>query len=82
MSLPAPQPNAWISFLAHLLFILAAWTLVHQIPVSRGLRAGLRRALGAVYLLGSMATGARLARLGAARTASLYARIGGGHVGH
>ncbi|MCA1771339.1 MAG: hypothetical protein LC677_01370, partial [Halomonas sp.] len=27
MPLPAPPPTAWIRFLAHLLFILAAWTL-------------------------------------------------------
>lgn len=42
MSLPAPQPSAWISFLAHLLFILAAWTLFikYLFPVGYALAYG------------------------------------------
>ncbi|MGE6776181.1 hypothetical protein ACQKFL_00890 [Vreelandella titanicae] len=42
MSLPAPQPNAWIRFLAHLLFILAAWTLFikYLFPIGYGLAYG------------------------------------------
>ncbi|MDR5876489.1 hypothetical protein [Vreelandella gomseomensis] len=41
MSLPAP-PNAWIRFLAHLLFILAAWTLFikYLFPVGYALAYG------------------------------------------
>lgn len=42
MSLHARQPNAWISFLAHLLFILAAWTLFikYLFPVGYSLTYG------------------------------------------
>ncbi|MGM0544949.1 MAG: hypothetical protein ACQERP_13910 [Pseudomonadota bacterium] len=42
MSLPAPQPNGWIRFLAHLLFILAAWTLFikYLFPVGYALAYG------------------------------------------
>ncbi|WP_386082717.1 hypothetical protein ACFIOZ_05655 [Vreelandella sp. F11] len=41
MPLPAP-PNAWIRFLAHLLFILAAWTLFikYLFPVGYALAYG------------------------------------------
>ena len=43
MSLPNRQPaNAWISFLAHLLFILAAWTLFikYLFPIGYALAHG------------------------------------------
>lgn len=42
MSLPAPPANAWIRFLAHLLFILAAWTLFikYLFPIGYALAYG------------------------------------------
>ena len=42
MSLPAPQPNVWVSFLTRLLLIFAAWTLFikYLFPVSYALAYG------------------------------------------